>query len=95
MLHAMEGLRIDLVAAWFVVCILTFGELGATVLVAPPGESTLPVRVYTLIANAPTSEVAALALLQVAMAVVPLALLGWSFRPKMLQADAVQRETHQ
>lgn len=88
-------IRGGIVAAWFVVCIFTFGELGATVLVAPPGESTLPVRVYTLIANAPTSEVAALALLQVAMAVVPLALLGWSFRPTMPQTDAVPRETRQ
>jgi iron(III) transport system permease protein len=51
-------------ATWAVVFVLAFGELGATILVAPPGESTLPVRIYTLIANAPSSQVAALALLQ-------------------------------
>jgi ABC-type Fe3+ transport system permease subunit len=63
-------------AAWVVAFIFAFGELGATVLVAPPGESTLPVRVYTLIANAPSSEVAALALMQVGILLVPLVLFG-------------------
>ena len=46
-------------------------------LVAPPGESTLPVRVYTIIANTPPAEVAALALLQVGIILIPLALLGF------------------
>ena len=45
-------------------------------LVAPPGESTLPVRIYTLIANSPSSEVASLALMQTAIVLIPLALLG-------------------
>jgi hypothetical protein len=36
----------------------------------------LPVRIYTLIANAPTSEVAALALMQFCVTLAPLALLG-------------------
>ena len=39
---------------------------------APPGESTLPIRVYTMIANAPASQVARLALVQVAVVLVPL-----------------------
>lgn len=63
-------------AAWVVSFIFSFGELGATVLVAPPGESTLPVRIYTLIANTPAREVAGLALLQAAIVLIPLALLG-------------------
>ncbi|MBA3514188.1 MAG: iron ABC transporter permease [Pyrinomonadaceae bacterium] len=65
-----------LAAAWVVAFILAFGELGATVLVTPPGESTLPVRIYTMIANTPSSEVAALALMQVGVIIIPLALLG-------------------
>jgi iron(III) transport system permease protein len=44
-----------LVTAWVIVFTLAFGELGASVLVTPPGESTLPIRIYTLIANAPSS----------------------------------------
>jgi iron(III) transport system permease protein len=65
-----------LVAVWVIVFTLAFGELGASVLVTPPGESTLPIRIYTLIANAPPAQVAALALLQIAVIFCPLALLG-------------------
>jgi len=68
-------LRTGLAATWVVSFIFCFGELGATILVAPAGESTLPVRVYTLIANTPSSEVASLALMQVGITLVPLVLL--------------------
>jgi iron(III) transport system permease protein len=62
--------------AWIVVFIFAFGEIAATVLVAPPGESTLPIRIYTIIANTSSSRVAALALMQAGIALAPLALLG-------------------
>jgi iron(III) transport system permease protein len=68
------------VAALVVSFIFAFGELGATVLVAPPGESTLPVRVYTLIANAPSSQVSSLALLQAGIVLIPLLVFGWFAR---------------
>ncbi len=76
-------MRLGLAAAWVVAFVLAFGELGVSILVAPPGEATLPIRVYTLIANTPSSHVAALALLQTAVIFVPLAALGaaMSFRP--------------
>jgi iron(III) transport system permease protein len=63
-------------AAWLVAFILSFGELGTTILVAPPGEATLPIRIYTMIANAPSAQVAALALLQASVILAPLAILG-------------------
>ncbi len=69
-------MRTGIAAAFVVVFIFVFGELGATVFVAPSGESTLPVHVYTLIANAPSSEVAALALIQSAMVLLPMGILG-------------------
>jgi len=69
-------IKTGIAAAWIVAFILAFGELGATILVAPPGESTLPIRTYTLIANAPSAEVAALAVTQVCVGLAPLALLG-------------------
>ena len=72
--------RSGLMAAWVMAFIFTFGELGATTLVTPPGESTLPVRIYTLIANTPSSEVAALALVQVCIVLLPLALVGYFVR---------------
>ena len=62
-----------LAAAWVVAFVFAFGELGASILVSPPGESTLPIRIYTVIANTPASVVAALALLQVAVIFTPLA----------------------
>ena len=69
-------MKTGIAAAWVVAFIFAFGELGATVLVAPPGESTLPVRVYTLIANTRSSEVAALVLMQALVILIPLALLS-------------------
>jgi iron(III) transport system permease protein len=68
--------RLGLAAAWIVVFVLSFGELGASVLIAPPGESTLPIRIYTMIANAPPAQVAVLALLQATVVFLPLAVLG-------------------
>jgi iron(III) transport system permease protein len=69
-------LTLGLFITWVVVFILAFGELGASILVAPPGEATLPIRTYTIIANAPSAHVAALALLQSAVIFCPLVLLG-------------------
>lgn len=69
-------LRLGLAATCAVVFVLSFGELGASVLVAPPGEATLPIRVYTMIANAPPADVAALALLQAAVVLTPLAMMA-------------------
>ena len=66
-----------LIAVWVVVFVLAFGELGASILIAPPGETTLPIRIYTLIANAPPAQVAALALLQAAVILSPLVILAW------------------
>jgi iron(III) transport system permease protein len=72
-------IRGGIVAAWVTVFVFAFGELGTTVLVTPPGESTLPVRVYTLIANAPQSDIAALALLQTLATVIPLCVFALTF----------------
>jgi iron(III) transport system permease protein len=76
----LPNLKTSLAAAWVVAFIFAFGEIGATILVAPPGESTLPVRVYTLIANTPSGNVAALALAQSLIALLLLALLAWLIR---------------
>ncbi len=57
-------MRLGLLRPGSIVFVLAFGELGVSILVAPPGEATLPIRIYTLIANTPPSHVAALALLQ-------------------------------
>jgi iron(III) transport system permease protein len=69
-------IRLGVVAAWVIAFILAFGELGVSILVAPPGEATLPIRIYTIIANTPSSHVAVLALLQATVIFIPLAVLG-------------------
>jgi iron(III) transport system permease protein len=69
-------IHLGIAATWTIVFVLAFGELGASILVAPPGESTLPIRIYTLIANTPPSSVAALALLQALVIFTPLAIAG-------------------
>ncbi|MGH9936843.1 MAG: ABC transporter permease, partial [Blastocatellia bacterium] len=71
-----------LCAAWVVAFIFAIGEIGATALVAPPGESTLPVRVYTLIANTPTSNLAALTLAQMIIVFLPLGLFALFVRQR-------------
>jgi iron(III) transport system permease protein len=71
--------RGSLIAAWVAVFVFTFGELGTTVLVSPPGVFTMPVRMYTLIANAREGEVATLALLQIIAAIVPMCIFGVTF----------------
>jgi iron(III) transport system permease protein len=69
-------MRLGLIAAWLIAFVLAFGELGVSILVAPPGETTLPIRIYTIVANAPSSSVAVLALLQAGVILAPLAVLG-------------------
>ncbi len=69
-------MRLGLVAAWLIAFVLAFGDLGVSILVAPPGETTLPIRIYTIIANAPSSSVAVLALLQASIILGPLVVLG-------------------
>jgi iron(III) transport system permease protein len=69
-------IRLGLLTAWVIAFVLAFGELGVSILIAPPGEATLPIRIYTIIANTPPSHVATLALLQTTVILTPLALLG-------------------
>jgi iron(III) transport system permease protein len=69
-------IRLGVLAAWVIVFVLAFGELGTSVLIAPAGEATLPIRIYTIIANTPPWHVAALALLQTAVMLVPVTLLA-------------------
>ena len=69
-------IRLGLLTAWVIAFVLAFGELGVSILIAPPGEATLPIRIYTIIANTPPSHVAVLALLQTAVILSPLAALA-------------------
>ncbi len=72
-----------LLAAAGVTFALTVGELGATLLVLPPGHSTLSVRIYNYLHYGASDAVASLCLLlalaaSLAGALAVLAVLSWS-----------------
>jgi iron(III) transport system permease protein len=69
-----------IVGVWLIVFILALGELGVTVFVIAPGASTLPVHLYTLIANSPTADVARLALTQTAVILTVFVVFGSTWR---------------
>ena len=68
--------RQGLAAVWLVMFILMFGDVTLAILVAPPGEANLAVRAYTLMANSPVGDVARIALVQIALSILPLAVLA-------------------
>jgi iron(III) transport system permease protein len=55
-------LRHSLAIAFFIVFILSFGELGTTLLVIPPGRETLPIKIYNLMHYGAEQMVASLCL---------------------------------
>ncbi len=68
--------RNGLMAVWLLIFVLVSGDVALTILLAPPGESNLPVRAYTLIANAPTGDVARLAMMQIVISACSLAIMA-------------------
>ena len=73
---AMPGL----VAAWLIGFIFCLRDLGASMLVYPAGQDTLPVRIYTLMANGAPSLISALCVILVTVTLILLAILGSLFR---------------
>ncbi len=49
--------------SWLVVFVLSLGELGASLMVAPPGQATLAIRIYNYMHYGATDSVAALSLM--------------------------------
>lgn len=65
---------------WLVLVILCFSEIGATVLLAPPGWQTAAVQAFTLLHFGVYGDLAVLALLSVAFILLPWAGLLWWWR---------------
>jgi iron(III) transport system permease protein len=53
--------------------VLSFGELEVTLFCAPPGVATVPMRLYTVMANGPTNVVAGIIVFIVGIALLPIA----------------------
>lgn len=72
--------RRGLLTAWLVAYLFCLRDTGLALLVYPPGGDTLPVRIFTVMANSPFGLVAALCALLVAAALPPLILTGLGLR---------------
>lgn len=66
----------SLLTAWLVSYLFCLRDTGLAMLVYPPGEDTLPVRIYTLMANSRFGLVAALCTLLMVAALLPLVTVG-------------------
>lgn len=70
-------------ALWVIgllIFIFLFNELSMYVLLAPPGVSTLPLRIFSTVHYGPDNLVAAMCLLQIMVLVVPGGILFWYSR---------------
>lgn len=56
---------------WLLSFIFCVGEIGTTILVYPPGNETLPIALFTVMANSPTDVVAAVSVVLIVMVLVP------------------------
>lgn len=65
-----------LVLACLIVALLSTAEVGTALLLRPPGADSLPVQIFTIMANAPESLVAALCFIYIAGA-SGLLIMGW------------------
>lgn len=65
-----------LTGGWLIAYIFCLRDTGITMLVYPPGYDTLPVRIFTLMANGAPDLIAAASVLMIAATVVPLAILA-------------------
>jgi iron(III) transport system permease protein len=53
----------SILSGFFIVFVLSLGELGATLLVIPPGQETIPIKIYNLMHYGADQSVAALCLI--------------------------------
>ncbi len=74
--------RRGLLAGWLVAYIFSLRDTGIVMLVYPPGHETLPVRIFTLMANGSSQLIAALCVLMIGATLLPAGIL-WSI-PKLM-----------
>jgi iron(III) transport system permease protein len=67
---------------------LTLGELGATLMVAPPGSSTLALKIYNYLHYGASDQVASLCLLLTFLTITVVGLCFWFYRVLDLRKNA-------
>lgn len=65
-----------LVAAWVIGYVFCLRDLAISIVVYPPGSDTLPVRIFTLMANGAPSLIAALCVILILATLLPLGAAG-------------------
>lgn len=61
-----------ILAGWTIAFIFSMGEIGTTLLVIPPGEATLPIRIYTLMHYGANQLVSALCIILIGVTLLPI-----------------------
>ncbi|MGR3218186.1 MAG: ABC transporter permease [Candidatus Anammoxibacter sp.] len=79
--HSLSGILIPLVkrgliVTWLVSFIFCLKDMGITMMVYPPAHDTLPVRIFTIMANSPEDVIAALCMIMVVITLLPLCAIG-------------------
>ena len=70
-----------LIAAWICSYVFCMRDLGISMVVYPPGSDTLPVRIFTLMANGAPTLIAALCVILIVVTILPLGLVAlWQRR---------------
>ena len=79
MIHIVIPLtRHGILGAWVVASLFILRDISITILLYPPGHDTLPVRIFTLMANGSPQLIASLCIVMIAVVVVPAAVAwGW------------------
>ena len=65
-----------LLAGWLVGYIFSLRDTGITMMVYPPGHETLPVRIFTLMANGSPELIAALCMVMITATLLPIGILS-------------------
>jgi len=60
-------------AAFLIGFLFCLGELGTTIMVYPPGTSVMPIKIYTIMANAPQKLISAMSLIVLMITFISLA----------------------
>lgn len=71
-----------LIAGWVVGYIFCLRDTGITMMVYPPGHDTLPVRIFTLMANGAPDFIAALCVIMILITMLPVGIFGLFFRSR-------------
>lgn len=76
-------------ASFIINFLLCFGDLGMTIMVYPPGTEILPIKVFTIMANAPQSLTSSMALIVLLLTLLIITILFFTFRKIMKNYNVI------